>query len=85
ATGLGLTNRIQASVIAPNATTTDALATTVCVLGAQRGLALVNRLPRTSALILVQEGDKRQSFASRRFRKIPQTSTGNQDIQATER
>src|SRR5512133_1567585 len=34
-TGLGLTNRIQATVIAPNATTTDALATTVCVLGPQ--------------------------------------------------
>ncbi|HEV2209986.1 MAG TPA: FAD:protein FMN transferase [Verrucomicrobiae bacterium] len=85
ATGLGLTNRIQASVIAPNATMTDALATTVCVLGAQRGLALVNRLPRTAALILIQDEDRKQSIASRRFWKIPQTSTGNQDIQATEK
>ena len=39
-TGLGLTQRIACSVIAPNATTSDAYATALCVLGSERGLAL---------------------------------------------
>ncbi len=36
-TGLGLTQRIACSVIAPNCTTSDALATAMCVLGKERG------------------------------------------------
>jgi thiamine biosynthesis lipoprotein len=36
-TGLGLTNRIACSVIAPDATTSDGLATAMCVLGVERG------------------------------------------------
>jgi FAD:protein FMN transferase len=70
ATGLGLTNRIQATVLAPNATWTDPLATTVCVLGAQRGLALINSLPRTSALVLVKQNDHTHSFTSKRLKKL---------------
>lgn len=73
ATGLGLTNRIQASIIAPNATATDALATTVCVLGVERGLTLVDSLPRTAALILVKHDGQKRIFASKRFAKIPVT------------
>ncbi|OYW71738.1 MAG: hypothetical protein B7Z37_26900 [Verrucomicrobia bacterium 12-59-8] len=36
-TGLGLTERIACSVIAPDCTTSDALATAMCVLGRERG------------------------------------------------
>jgi thiamine biosynthesis lipoprotein len=36
-TGLGLTTRIACSVIAPDCTTSDALATAMCVLGKERG------------------------------------------------
>ena len=36
-TGLGLTVRIACSVIAPDCTTSDALATAMCVLGRERG------------------------------------------------
>jgi FAD:protein FMN transferase len=36
-TGLGLTHRIACSVIAPDCTTSDALATAMCVLGRERG------------------------------------------------
>lgn len=35
--GLGLTERLACSVIAPDCTTSDALATTMCVLGQERG------------------------------------------------
>ncbi|MFO0980962.1 MAG: FAD:protein FMN transferase [Planctomycetota bacterium] len=41
-TGMGVTHRTAASVIARNGTTADALATAVCVLGAERGIALVS-------------------------------------------
>ncbi|HWI56048.1 MAG TPA: FAD:protein FMN transferase, partial [Bacillota bacterium] len=70
ATGLGLTNRIQATLIAPNATATDALATTVCILGPRRGLALVESMPKTAALILTQEAGEKRSYASRRLGKL---------------
>jgi len=71
-TGLGLTNRIQASVIAPNATATDALATTVCILGVKRGVALVDSLPHAAALILTKDEMGNHSFASRRFNEFQQ-------------
>jgi FAD:protein FMN transferase len=61
-TGLGLTNRIQASVVAPNATLTDALATTVCVLGIERSRTVIGRVRNAGALILTKEGDANHSF-----------------------
>jgi len=68
ATGLGLTNPIQVTVISTNATTTDALDTTISVLGAQRGLAFVDAFPKTAALILQgREGQTHASF-SRSFK-----------------
>ncbi len=70
ATGLGLTQRIQVTIIAPCATTTDALATGVSVLGAERGLALVDSLPRTAALILVRSNGQDHVWASGGFKSI---------------
>ena len=70
ATGLGLTNRIQVTIIAPNATTTDGLATAVSVLGVRRGLALVDSLPHTAALILTKEDGHYLRFPSRHFNQL---------------
>jgi thiamine biosynthesis lipoprotein len=67
ATGLGLTERIQATIVGPNATTTDALATTVSVLGARRGLALIDSLPKTAAVVFSESGGQLQRTVSRRF------------------
>jgi thiamine biosynthesis lipoprotein len=72
ATGLGLTNRIQATIIGPDATTTDTLDTTLSVLGVERGLALADALPRTAALIETKDDGQVHAFPSRRFRRIPQ-------------
>ncbi|HRJ08545.1 MAG TPA: FAD:protein FMN transferase [Prosthecobacter sp.] len=44
-TGMGLTERVACSVIAPDCATSDALATAMCVLGEQRGTALAAGLP----------------------------------------
>jgi FAD:protein FMN transferase len=70
ATGLGLTNRIQATVVAPDATATDALATTVCVLGPKHGLALVESMPHAATFIVTKEGNHMLKIESRRFRSI---------------
>jgi thiamine biosynthesis lipoprotein len=51
-TGLGLTSRLQSTVVGPNATTTDALDTPLCVLGLRAGLSLIDSLPNTRAIII---------------------------------
>ncbi|HVM48118.1 MAG TPA: FAD:protein FMN transferase [Candidatus Acidoferrum sp.] len=70
ATGLGLTNRIQATIIGPNATTTDSLDTTVSILGVKRGLALADSFPGTAAIITIKEDGHTQTFTSRRFERL---------------
>jgi FAD:protein FMN transferase len=72
ATGLGLTNRIQATIVAPNATITDSFDTTVCILGPERGLALVESLPGTAAIVIVKEGSQSRTLLSRRFSRLGQ-------------
>ena len=74
-TGLGLTNRIQATIIGPNATTTDSLDTTVSLLGVRRGFALIDSWPHLAAWIVTIEGGQTHHFASRRFCRIPRPTT----------
>jgi len=50
-TGIGLTDRIVATVIALNGTTADSLATALCVLGPTRGKSLMREYPHTRAYI----------------------------------
>jgi len=49
--GRAITGRVSVTVIAPDDTTADALATAVCVLGLERGLKLIQSIPETRALI----------------------------------
>jgi len=70
-TGMGLTERLQVSIIAKHATDTDSFATAVSVLGVERGLVLVNSRPGMAALILRKNGDGMEAFESRRFKRIP--------------
>ena len=48
-TGLGLTLRVACSVLAPDCTTSDALATAMCVLGKAEGSKLAATLPGVEA------------------------------------
>lgn len=48
-TGLGLTNRIACTVIANDATTSDAMATALCVLGGENGLKKVEEMKSLKA------------------------------------
>ena len=58
-TGLGLSERIGASVIAPNATTTDSHATAVSILGEKEGLKFIENTRGVECQIVkLQEGDE---------------------------
>ncbi len=70
-TGLGLTDRILVTVVAPDGITADGLATAVSVLGPDKGLKLVEETPGAAALILRGAGDKPESFRSSRWKDLP--------------
>jgi thiamine biosynthesis lipoprotein len=73
-TGIGLTNRLGVTVVARDAATTDALATAVSVLGAARGLALIERQPRAAALIVqLDAAGGKKLVESSRFSKVAPT------------
>jgi thiamine biosynthesis lipoprotein len=56
-TGVGLTNRLQVSVVARRAAVSDPVATTVCVLGVERGLRFINSRRGLGAIILTKSPD----------------------------
>lgn len=70
-TGLGITGRSSVTVVAPDGTTADALATAVSVLGPVRGLGLIDSIEGTAALFL--QGTERgvRPFESKRWIDIP--------------
>jgi thiamine biosynthesis lipoprotein len=51
-TGTGARALVSDTVIAPDATTADALSTAVNVLGPEKGLALIERLPHVEAILI---------------------------------
>jgi thiamine biosynthesis lipoprotein len=55
-TGKSAKHSWSASVIGPEATATDALSTTVFILGAQRGLQLINSLDDYDAIVIDSKG-----------------------------
>jgi thiamine biosynthesis lipoprotein len=75
-TGLGLTNRVQATVVAPNATITDSLDTSLCILGPTRALECLKSFPHASALLFEKKGDTVQRFVSPGFQKLTKAPTG---------
>ncbi len=55
-TGRSADGSWSVTILGPEATLTDGLSTSVFVLGPQRGLALINRLPGIDAVIIDPEG-----------------------------
>lgn len=71
-TGIGLTERLQVSIVAKHAADTDSFATAVSILGVTRGLALVESQKGMEALLLRKEGDQEtERFESSGFSKLP--------------
>ena len=66
-TGMGLTDHSLVTVIAPDCTTADSLATAVSVLGPAKGLKLVEQTPRVAAHIVRRPGTVIEVHESRNF------------------
>jgi FAD:protein FMN transferase len=67
-TGLGLPGRASVTVIAPNGTVADSLASAVSVLGVKRGLALIKSIKGAEVLVLRIENGKNLEASSAGFR-----------------
>ena len=57
-TGMALTGRRSATVTAPHDIDADCYATALCVLGTERGLELIARLPGSAALMMEEDSGK---------------------------
>jgi thiamine biosynthesis lipoprotein len=68
-TGLGLTRRIGATVIAADGMTADALDTAVCVLGPVKGLELIEQTPGAAGRITTIEGDQVKVYESKQWKQ----------------
>lgn len=69
-TGIGLTDHSLVTVLAPDCTTADALATSVSVLGPEAGLKLIEATPRAAAHIARKPGERVEVLESARFRRF---------------
>jgi thiamine biosynthesis lipoprotein len=70
-TGLGLTDRIACTVISPDATTSDGLATALCVLGVEKGLSVVEKSEGTVArFVWLTEDGERHTRQSATFQAL---------------
>ena len=74
-TGLGLTERIGASVIAPNATTSDSYATAVTLLGSKDGLQFIENNREIECQIVTLENGHEVTIQSDGFSRFKQQET----------
>lgn len=70
-TGLGLTDRSTVTVVAPDCITADSLATAVSVLGAKKGLDLIEQTPGAAAMIIQATDGDPEVHRSKRFDELP--------------
>lgn len=66
-TGLGMTRRAAATVVAPAGIAADSLATALCLLGPEKGFPLIEKIPGAAAILLQVEDGKPTSHVSRRW------------------
>jgi FAD:protein FMN transferase len=68
--GQPITGRRSVTVVAPDATTTDGLATAVAVLGHKKGVRLVDDSPPSAAMIVEADDAGVRSYESSRWRAL---------------
>ncbi len=73
-TGLGLTQRSSVSILAPNGTDADGLASAVSVLGPESGLKLVGTTPRHRSVDRHAAGRQSRDAADKRLRQVDCTT-----------
>ena len=66
-TGIGITDHSNVTVIAPDATMADALASAVSILGPEKGLKLIEKTPDVEAMIFRRPVEKLEVYRSTGF------------------
>jgi thiamine biosynthesis lipoprotein len=74
-TGLGLTERLSVTVVAPKGVVADPLTKVVSVLGPRRGMERIEATDGAAALVVRASDGGVETFVSRRFPQIPQKQT----------
>jgi thiamine biosynthesis lipoprotein len=70
-TGLGLVGRMSVTVVAPNGTTSDSLTKVVAVLGAEKGMKLLESQPGVSArMVRLTDDGKVEKVVMKNFPKL---------------
>lgn len=74
-TGMGLTNRCQTTVVVPLGTLADGLASSICILGPQKGMKMLEKVPGAAAYIieLNEKEGKEEIRMSKSWEKLPHT------------
>ncbi len=67
ATGVGLTNRVESTVLAPDGATADALSTALCIAGPQRASAIMARFPECAARVSWFTGGRKEVWTTPGF------------------
>ena len=76
-TGLALTGRRSVTIVAPNGTTSDGLATAVSVMGAASGMRLVDSTSGAAAFVTEAAAGGLQTYESSRWRALSGFVAGN--------
>lgn len=69
-TGLGITDHSLVTVLGPDCTTTDSWETTITVLGPERGLKIIEEIPRTAVHIVRKPNGRIETHDSARWRAL---------------
>jgi len=71
-TGLGLVGRMSVTVVARHGLTSDPMTKTVCVLGPERGLKVIDETDGVAALMVRKTDRGEEEIESKRFKEVPQ-------------
>lgn len=69
-TGMGLTERMSASAIAPTGMQADALTKAICILGAEAGLKIIDATPSAAGLMVVAVAGRIEVVRSKRVEEF---------------
>jgi thiamine biosynthesis lipoprotein len=83
-TGQALTTTSSVTVVAPNGTTADALATAVSVLGAKEGIALLSASRDVEGLVVTVQVDKVLTRSTTGFSRLEQSGERERSVPLSE-
>jgi len=69
-TGLGVTNRSSVTIVAPNCTDADSLASAVSVLGPKAGIELVDSISNAAAVVIQLKNGNPEAIESKLYSKL---------------